>query len=200
MIEPVVISALLVIAIGIVIFEYRIMRKPAAQRSAREQRFIASDRRVGKAWKSATTRVAPILSIVLFALLLLVSIPLWIDGDVSAAVTITIIAILGIVGMLMLLRFVVARQRTPEWKEQQDSAQARADEAGYPRFFINGRAGIGLGTGFTVLGAVLLVVQLILGGPVSDIVLPVIILVVGVLAILAAVSQRRGGMSGEGEK
>jgi hypothetical protein len=189
-VELVVIVVLFVAAAVLVTVELRIMRKPAAQRSEREKRFIASDRKFGKAYKSVVTRVAPIVAIVLFVFLLAVTIPFWARGDLSAAITFTVIGVLGIAGTLVVRRF-AAVQRTPAWRERQDAAQSVADEKGHPRFFISGKAGIGLGIGFTALGAISLVVQVVLGGSPSDIVLAGLILLVGILALVAANAQRR---------
>jgi hypothetical protein len=188
--QLIAILVLFVAAAVLVTIEVRIMRKPAAQRSEREKRFIASDRKFGKAYRSVATRVFPIVSVVCFVLLLVATIPFWARGDLKAAVVFTVIAVGGIVGTVLLRRF-VARQRTPDWQARQDAAQLAADEGGHPRFFISGRAGLAVGATFTGLGAILLVVQAVLGGPPVDLVLPAIVLVVGILALVAARVQRR---------
>ena len=152
---------------------------------------MSSSRRFGRTYNRVTQRVSLVVGVVVGLILVLLSIPLWTRGDTGTALVLVIIGAAEIVLMVALWVFVI-RHRGAEWRAKQDAATAVADETGHPRFFISGRAGIGVGVFFTAIGVVLLAAQIFLGGKPEDLILPAVLALVGVGALFAARAQRRG--------
>jgi hypothetical protein len=172
-----VVVALFVLCIPLIVIEARIMRKPEAERSERERRFLSRDRAVARGQQWYSGHVAPWLAVAFAVLGIVVLLPLWARRPALAAV-LTACFVAGALGV-MALWFFVLRKRGRAWREQQDRAQHDADVAGRPRFFISGKAGLWLGAGFLALGIADLVFLAVTGTTGTLTVLAILLVVVG---------------------
>ncbi len=190
MIALVVVGAVLLVSIVVIVIEARVMRKPQAERSEREQRFLRADRAVARGYQTYGRSVAPWVAVGGAVLGLLVTIPFWLEGRVGPALGLTVLfVVLG--GGMLLFWSTVLRHRGPgsAWRQREDERTAEADAAGRPRWFVSVKAGWWLSAAMTAFGLVFLVTPMATGGEVP--VAGIIVTTVGLLFLVLTVVQQR---------
>ncbi|ARC57062.1 hypothetical protein AS850_08240 [Frondihabitans sp. 762G35] len=185
----ILVGVALVCGAVLLVVEVRIMRKPESERSDREREFLKADRALAKGNRAYSRNVAPFLGVAAGILLLVLSIPLWVQGRVGAAALVTAVGAAAIVGLLLLRRFFV-RHRGPSWEAGEVEATREADVAGRPRWFTNTTAGLWLGAFFLAFGVIATTLDLS-GRSHSVSWSSAAILLSGVLVVILALVQRR---------
>lgn len=190
MITLIVVGAVLLVSIVVIVFEGRVMRKPEAERSERERRFLRADRAAARGYQAYGRNVAPWIAVGGSVLGLLVTIPFWLEGRVGVALGLTVLfVVLG--GGMLLVWATVLRHRGPgsAWRRREDERTAEADAVGRPRWFVSVRAGWWLSGAMTAFGLVFLVAPMATGGEVP--VAGIIVTAVGLLFLVLTVVQQR---------
>jgi len=185
----IVFAVLLGAALVVMLFERRIMRKPESERSERERRYLAGSRRFAMAQNRVMGWVAPIMLMVLGVAVLVLAFAL---GDRAGSAG-TALRVLGVVSLLAGVAFLVffRKRRGKDWEQRQIAENQAADLAGRVRWFGAPRAGVVLGIGFTLFGALSLWWSL---GWLEGAIHPLVaagMLTIGVVFTVAALSQLR---------
>jgi hypothetical protein len=188
-IGAVLVGVALISGVVLLVVEGRIMRKPEAQRSARERDFLKADRALAKGNRAYSRNVAPFVGVAAGILLLVLSIPFWAQGRFAAAALVTAIGVAAIVGLLLLRRFFV-RHRGPSWEAGEVEANRQADVGGRPRWFTNTTAGLWLGAGFLAFGIVATTLDLS-GRSHSVSWSSAALVILGLVVVILALVQRR---------
>ncbi|WP_210505826.1 hypothetical protein [Naasia sp. SYSU D00057] len=185
----IVFAVLLGAALLVMLVERRIMRKPESERSERERRYLAGSRRFAMAQNRIVGWVAPILLMVLGVGVLVLAAALGAAaGEAGTALWVLgVVSLLAGVGILIFFR----KRRGRDWEQRQIAENQAADQAGRVRWFGAPRAGVALGIGFTLFGALSLWWSL---GWLEGAVHPLVaagLLTIGVVFTVAALSQLR---------
>jgi hypothetical protein len=190
-----VIGAAVVVGLALMLVEGRIMRKPASERSDREQRFIDRDRRVARGNQRWQLRVTPWICVGLVVLVLVLLLPELMAGHVATFLEIGIPAIALGIGMVVLWAW-ARKHRGAEWRHAEDERNREADVQGRPRWFISGKAGFGISIGFLALGVAILVLQATTHA--HDMISGALVAVVGLVMLGFAIVQYRAEHHGGG--
>jgi len=184
--------ALTPFAVVLLIVEYRIVRKPRAKRTAREQKFLESEMRAGAAYRKGALTTLPIATVVVAVILAFVVIPLWLTPRlVTLAAILTVGAVvIGIGGVVAAIYFNSSRGK--RWIDETNQRFATAADQSRPTWFISGRAGILAGSLFTAIGLAFVVTQLLDPGLDVGFVLPAFIVLIGAAALVGGLAQRHG--------
>lgn len=189
MVVWIVVGIVLLASVVLIVVEGNVMRKPAAERSSGEQRFIRASRAVGRGQQTYARVVAPWLVLGSALVGLFATVPLWMSGETGVAIGLTVFFLVFAAGMLVFWAKVL-RHRGPgsAWRAAEDERIRSADEAGRPRWFVSVKAGWALSAMFTGLGVVFLVLALTGGG---SLLAPAVVLGVGLLfMVLVGIQQR----------
>ncbi|HEY4268649.1 MAG TPA: hypothetical protein VGM94_10705 [Galbitalea sp.] len=189
-VQTLILVGLFPVAAVLLLIEYRIMRKPRAQRTVRQQKFLEADVRASAAYRKSTLRVLPVIVIVFACLMLVLSVPYWLSPPhrVVGFVLTAAAVVFGVAGAVAARFFLSAKGR--EWIDRTNSRFANAAENSQPHWFINFKAGLAIGIVFAALGLALLTLQILNPTSVIGFVLPSIIFLVGLAALVAGVAQR----------
>lgn len=184
--------ALLPVAAVLIVIEYRIVRKPRAERSAREQKFIETDMKASAAYRRGALAVLPIAAAVMAVVLAFCVIPLWLTPRlVTLAIILTIGAVvIGIAGVLAAIFFHSSRGKN--WIDKTNTKFATAADQSRPTWFISGKAGIIAGSIFAAIGLAFVVAQLLVPRLTIGFILPAVIVIIGAAALVGGLAQRHG--------
>jgi drug/metabolite transporter (DMT)-like permease len=185
-------GGLLLVGLVLMAIEWRIMRKPASQRTQRERRYMAGSRKAAKGVNQTAMKVLPWIMVVGAGLVLLLTIPFWITQNTGTAWLLTAIGAVSL-GAAFFFRWFYRRRRGPDWWAKQEQANAVADEQGSPRWVGSTRGGIVFGSFLAAAGVVFLALGMMNGGedPLTSRALPIALVVGGVLFIAGSLAQRR---------
>jgi NADH:ubiquinone oxidoreductase subunit 3 (subunit A) len=138
--EAILWGGLVLACVVLLVIEWRIMRKPQADRSERERRYMTGSRKFARGYNEVAMKVGPIVIIVNGALLLLLSVLFWMQEQWGLAWLFTVLWLLSI-AVALLLRWFIKKRRGPDVWAKWEAGNQRADEEGCPRWFGSTAAG-----------------------------------------------------------
>lgn len=190
-VQVVILLVLFPLAAVLLVIEYRIMRKPRAERTARQQALLDADIKSSASYRRRTLRAYPALVAVFAIVVVVLAIPYWfMPRHFVTAIIVTVSAVvLGVAGLIAERFFLSAKGGA--WIEKTNREFADAAEHSQPHWFISFKAGIAVGTVFTLLGLALVAVQIVDTQALIGFVLPAVVFLAGIAALVAAIAQRK---------